>query len=306
MHAMRLHVLTADEAGLGRCLDGSPPAYYHAPAAPAAKTSWLIMLKGGGWCTDRYACHFRSRKHGEGSTHGLASTYSQGGILSSSQRINPTFAAWHRVFVWYCDGGSFTGDRAAPLVVGNRSLWFRGRAVLDAIISHLMRRGLAEASQVLLAGHSAGGLAATVRADSVVAQLPPRAVVKVLSVGGFFLQTADATPWARALRSTYELHGARGGVAPACLAAHGGGAEGWRCLLANATALILASHPSPSPSPSPSLSLALTPPQPGAHHGDAALPAQLGLGLVAARQPVAVNPNPRAAALPLARTRTLA
>ena len=234
--AMRLHVLTVDEAGDGRCLDGSPPAYYHAPAAPTANTSWLIMLKGGGWCTDRYSCHFRSKKHGEGSTLGLASTYSQGGILSSSQRINPTFAAWHRVFVWYCDGGSFAGARAAPLVVGNRSLWFRGRAVLDAVISHLLRRGLTEASQVLLAGHSAGGLAATVRADSVAAQLPRRAVVKVLSVGGFFLQTADATPWARALRGTYELHGARGGVAPACLAAHGGGAEGWRCLLANATA----------------------------------------------------------------------
>lgn len=233
---MLLHVLTADEAGDGRCLDGSPPAYYHAPAAPAANTSWLIMLKGGGWCTDRYSCDFRSKKHGEGSTLGLASTYSQGGILSSSQRINPTFAAWHRVFVWYCDGGSFAGARAAPLVVGNRSLWFRGRAVLDAVISHLLRRGMAEASQVLLAGHSAGGLAATVRADSVAAQLPRRAVVKVLSVGGFFLQTADATPWARALRSIYELHGARGGVAPACLAAHGGGAEGWRCLLANATA----------------------------------------------------------------------
>lgn len=237
VRAMRLHVLTPAEAGEGRCLDGSPPAYYSAPAASSANSSWLIVLKGGGWCFDRYACRYRSLNFNEGSSTGLPRTKSLGGLLSGSAQVNPTFAHWHRVFVWYCDGASFTGDRSAPLIVANRSLWFRGRAALDAVVQHLLRhKGLAEASQVLLAGHSAGGLAAAIRADSVAAMLPRSASFKAVNIGGFFLQTSPQTLWGRAMRSAYALHGSAGGVAPACLAAHGGGDEGWRCLFANATA----------------------------------------------------------------------
>ena len=81
---MRLRVLTPAEAGEGRCLDGSPPAYYSAPAASSANSSWLIVLKGGGWCFDRYACRYRSLNFNEGSSTGLPRTKSLGGLLCAA------------------------------------------------------------------------------------------------------------------------------------------------------------------------------------------------------------------------------
>ena len=46
-------------------------------------------------------------------------------------------ACSYQVFVPYCDGSSYTSNRTAPLLVATRTLWFRGRRILDAILSDL-------------------------------------------------------------------------------------------------------------------------------------------------------------------------
>lgn len=239
--ALRLHVLDASAAGGGVCLDGTPPAYYYAPGSDSGSRSWLIFLKGGGWCMDEFACRHRSEGL-EGGTSKLKATQQLGGMLSSDPLVNPTFAHFHRAYLWYCDGSMFTSDREAPLVVGNSTVWLRGRRVLSALLRALLGKGLGDATQVLLAGHSAGGLAATIHADAVSAMLPPSARLKAVSVSGFFLLHPGGHEvsgggvrdriWLRAMRGAFELHEARSGVASNCVGARAAG-DAWRCFFAN-------------------------------------------------------------------------
>jgi hypothetical protein len=56
-----------------------------------------------------------------------------------------------------CDGNSFSGDRTEPLIVNNKSLWFRGKRNIDATFRALNKLGLTSAENVLLTGCSAGG-----------------------------------------------------------------------------------------------------------------------------------------------------
>ena len=37
------------------------------------------------------------------------------GFFSSNKGVNPTMAQWNKVFVHYCDGGSFTGTMEEPV-----------------------------------------------------------------------------------------------------------------------------------------------------------------------------------------------
>ena len=96
---LRLRVLDASETGGGVCLDGTPPAYYYAPGVGSGSTSWLIFLKGGGWCMDEFACRYRS-KGLEGGTSKLKPTQQLSGMLSGDPLVNPTFAHFHRAYLW--------------------------------------------------------------------------------------------------------------------------------------------------------------------------------------------------------------
>jgi hypothetical protein len=55
----------------------------------------------------------------------------------------------------YCDGASFAGTVAQPVLVNGTPLYFRGRAVLDATIDAMLADGLAAAKEVILKGCSA-------------------------------------------------------------------------------------------------------------------------------------------------------
>ena len=60
--------------------------------------------------------------------------------------------------MWYCDGGSFTGDAAEAVVVNGKKIYFRGKRVLDALLDFLAlpKYGLSHATEVLVSGGSAG------------------------------------------------------------------------------------------------------------------------------------------------------
>ena len=90
--------------------------------------------------------------------------------MDSTAAVNPTFSSFNRAILWYCDGASFSGDRTAPYhhKSTNQTLYFRGRRVLELLIDELIeRRGLGDATDVLVAGGSAGGLATFLHADRV-------------------------------------------------------------------------------------------------------------------------------------------
>ena len=128
------------------CLDGSSPAIYFSPATtPAAETKWVLYLKGGGWCVNSEDCLTRATTSLLGSSTKLQSlqptfTYGGGGPLGNSSVLNPTFSTFNKALFWYCDGGSFAGDRQDTIpVIDNathvtHNLYYRGKKNLDAML----------------------------------------------------------------------------------------------------------------------------------------------------------------------------
>jgi hypothetical protein len=164
MAATQLRVVPASLATArgAVCLDGSPPAYWYQPprmstrsgggstSRPAAtdNVSWLIHLDGGAWCYDERDCAGRARSE-KGSSKSLKRRYwPYSGLLDGNAAVNPTFAGFHRVNLAYCDGSSFTGDRAEPVVTASgEKLYFRGRGkrVLSLLLDELLAAGLRHA-----------------------------------------------------------------------------------------------------------------------------------------------------------------
>lgn len=111
-------------------------------------------------------------------------------MLSLNATVNADWFNANAVYVGYCDGGSFAGHVDAPLRVGNATLFLRGRAVFDAVLADLQVRGererramlleaqrvrpppqprMAGATDVVLKGCSAGGLATYIHAERLYA-----------------------------------------------------------------------------------------------------------------------------------------
>ncbi|VAH70366.1 unnamed protein product [Triticum turgidum subsp. durum] len=112
------------------------------------------------------------------------------GILGSDQLQNPDFYNWNKVFVRYCDGASFSGDAEGRAQDGS-TLHFRGLRIYQAVIDELMEKGLANATQALLTGCSAGGLATILHCDDFSARFSLNVSVKCLADAGFFLDVKD-------------------------------------------------------------------------------------------------------------------
>lgn len=158
-----------------RCLDGSAPALSVRLAAGGASRQWVVDFEGGGWCTSWEECLERSRGP-RGSSRGWDAA--KGAVAGLGSRH---FARFNQARLLYCDGASFLG-MAGRVERAGAVLHFSGRAVALALLEHLVAsHGLARASDVLVSGCSAGGLAALALADTVRQLLPdvPRFKVAV-------------------------------------------------------------------------------------------------------------------------------
>ncbi|KAL3898372.1 MAG: hypothetical protein SGPRY_012853, partial [Prymnesium sp.] len=203
--------------------------------------SWLIELEGGGWCVDPSACATRAALDAH-SYKLRRQVFLPGGIISGNPVVNPDFHGFHRAVFKYCDGGSWTGERESPLLVRSRKVWLRGRSVLLAQLRYLLRFGFGSARELLLVGHSAGGLAAQLHADWIRGQLGSQIKkYKVVNSAGFFAQSRGGCerevdcPWLRAMRAMVELHHSTSSFHPSCLSR-----VGWRCVFANESATSMA------------------------------------------------------------------
>jgi hypothetical protein len=214
------------------CLDGTAPAFYALEQDPKR---WILFIEGGGWCFSLADCAGRA-KGGGGSSSGMAPSMNVGGLLSPNSTINPRFSNYSFVFIHYCDGSSHSSNNSAPLVVGNQTIYLRGRPNLVAVITYLLStRGMVGAEEIILSGGSAGGTSAFLAMDAVAEMLPPSVRFVGAPDAGFFINapiytdpsdyafqnefiSADATFW----HST-----ATGNLNDRCLAVYA--AEPWRC-----------------------------------------------------------------------------
>jgi hypothetical protein len=83
----------------------------------------------------------------------------------------------------YCDGGSFAGNNNNVSIVDNTKLYFRGKRILDGVLQELQKsKNLKSATDVVISGCSAGGLATYLHADWWASQFGKN--VKVAALPG--------------------------------------------------------------------------------------------------------------------------
>ena len=164
-------------------------------------------------------------------------------MLSADPAVNPDFSSFNAVFLHYCDGASFGGGRVAPVPVHTRGgqpalMWLRGRANFDAIVAQLRaQEGLDRATEVVLSGGSAGGLAVFYNLDHLATLLPASTRLVGFPDAGFFLDAPDVDgnysyrAQFQGADPVWNVTGS-GGTNAACLAYYGPRGEPWKCLLA--------------------------------------------------------------------------
>ncbi|XP_044359931.1 pectin acetylesterase 5 isoform X3 [Aegilops tauschii subsp. strangulata] len=159
--------------------------------------------QGGGWCSTVKDCSGR-RMSVLGSSNFMKPLQFTGhGIFDSDEIYNPDFYNWNKVYVRYCDGASFAGDAEGQAQDGT-TVYFRGLRIYEAVIGELMEKGLANATQVLFTGCSAGGLATILHCDDFSARFPQQVSVKCFADAGFFLDVRKDISGERSFWSFYN------------------------------------------------------------------------------------------------------
>ncbi len=125
------------------------------------------------------------------------------GLMGLNDTTVSVTGDWNFVWLAYCDGTSQTSDVAEPVVVGNVTIYLRGRALLDAHLAELEAEHgfLSTATEVVVSGTSAGGLSTHLHAPTIKAALRmPGARVVAVPDAGFWWDSpsyasAAVRPW---------------------------------------------------------------------------------------------------------------
>lgn len=235
---------TADKHG-AKCLNGAAPTVEI--RLNASSTKWILFLEGGGWCYGSSANDTIKSCAGRGgfvpsseepSTLGSVAhpVADYGGVMGSSPDTNPDFYSWNAIFIHYCDGASMGSGRTDPIAVKDHAgkpaqLWMRGRNNFNAVVDDLLTtQGMSKATEVILSGGSAGGLAVFYNLDHLVTLLPSSVRVTGFPDAGFFMDAPNYVADFQGADPVWNVTGS-GGTNANCLAAYPA-AEAWKCLLA--------------------------------------------------------------------------
>jgi hypothetical protein len=159
------------------CADGSEFYFFERRADP---TKVVLFLEGGGACWDPETCAFTTE---DSTTYTWNATNEdrafRGGIFNRANPDNP-FADFTFIFVPYCTGdvhlGNVTREYSPELTVEHNG-FVNGTTALTYLVENYP-----DATQVVVAGASAGSVAAPVY-GGLVADLLPDAQVTVLADG---------------------------------------------------------------------------------------------------------------------------
>ncbi len=202
-----------------KCDDGSTTGVGVNLAAGAKKS--LIFLSGGGACADYQTCYvLNTATHGPFGAPQLGAIARElaGSALDRADTANP-FRDYNLVFVPYCTGDLHAGSNVATYTGDGQTRTYHhvGRSNMIAYLKRLAPTfALAGATDVVLAGVSAGGFGATLNHDLVRQYFPSVALFVVNDSGPLFV--GDAVP--PLLRATWtsqwRLDQATGTLCPAC------------------------------------------------------------------------------------------
>jgi hypothetical protein len=234
------------------CLDGSPGAYQIKAGRGANASKFLLFQQAGGWAMSPADLLYRSTT-ALGSTRGdppVTSEWAIEDVMSNDSARNPLFHDWTSVALRYCDGASRASDLAEPLVVNGTQLFLRGFSILRATVDALLGASpgggapsLAQATELVMGGGSAGGLGVTLHADYVAARVraanPGLRRALGISTDGFFVDGASIWNGRHVMTEVFQRVAALGNVsagAPeqtneACMLATAPQLR-WRCFMA--------------------------------------------------------------------------
>lgn len=191
--------------------------------------------------------------------HPVTRTDSGAPLIWQDPTDNPMMYNWNQVFMPYCDGASFSGSNASVTVHNGTQLHFHGKSVREAVAASLLAGGmvgtvkakLSEATDVVISGCSAGGLATFLHTDQwcdAVSKVKPAAKCVGLPDSGFFLdyqqpgqpfvpptRLGSTIPgdYHRGLQWSYQIQNASSGINVDCVSAHQSGEhDAWKCMFA--------------------------------------------------------------------------
>eukprot|EP01083_Nonionella_stella_P009668 27722_1 len=153
-----------------RCLDGSQYFFYFRQGFGDGIHKYQIYLQGGGWCTSYQSCAARAQpsNYVGSSLHYTPYAWYSADYLDDNQTNNPLMYNWNTIWMIYCDGSSFTGNNLTVYSYKGQNLYFRGHHNLKQGMTLLYDNyGLHNASDVVLSGCSAGGMAVYLNNDYI-------------------------------------------------------------------------------------------------------------------------------------------
>ena len=174
--------------------DGSTGIYYFKAGSKANSTKWTIHFMGGGFCMSDEECLWRSKTLvGSSNFWPPEVDFDWVAPVCEDKEFNPDFYDWNHVFLPYCDGAFFSGDRDEPVIVDSTPVYYRGHRILVAAFKDLLKtKGLDKATDVLISGDSAGAMATYYHADEIKSMLPSTTRFKMAPFSGIFLDRPNA------------------------------------------------------------------------------------------------------------------
>jgi hypothetical protein len=227
-----------------RCLDGSAGMYYFRPGWGDGLRKFHFHQMGGGFCTSVEDCYHRAKdcERGLGSSKCWPSTYnltSDGGpYFSPNQTANPLLYNWNRVYMVYCDGAYFSGANNTETLFNGTALYFKGAHVLKATVADVAaKHGLVDATDVIIGGCSAGGIATYAHLDqfaSLVHSSGSTSRIGGFADSGYYL---DVDYYTNQKRFVTDYQNVTALLSPACLRDYP--AMPHKCLIADINARYL-------------------------------------------------------------------
>jgi hypothetical protein len=184
-NAAKLYRLGNPEA---RCLDGTLGGYYMSVPSLKYTNRYVIHLQAGGECADDLACQFLTDTPFGSSKFYPTNMPLISPILSENCTINPDFCEWIHIMVPDCSQDFFSGQRtsASPDTFG---LYFSGAKIFESVIDDLAaNQQLNLATNIVLSGEGAGGVATWLHVDALAKRFPSARVVGVSIAGFYFYQ----------------------------------------------------------------------------------------------------------------------
>ena len=136
------------------CNDNSKAIYYS--EISSVQTRWIIFLESGGSCTNMLMCKERMRINPYLTSSKFYQSKIIGTDILSNDPSNNHFSKYNKVLLPYCSSDMWLGS--SSVIENGTRIVFRGSDIFKAVLADLREIGLQNATEIILAGTSAGSI----------------------------------------------------------------------------------------------------------------------------------------------------